>query len=195
MAGEQGLESMAAAARDGDAAAARALVGAVGGSLLGVIRSVLGATHPDVEDVLQEALLGLFDALASFRGECGLKHYACRIAARTALDARRRGARARRRTEALEIETRAQGTPAAPADRADACRRLELVRALLDELPAEQAETFALRILCEWSLEEVAGATGAPVNTVRSRMRLAKEALARRLDHDRVLLEELEVAG
>jgi RNA polymerase sigma-70 factor (ECF subfamily) len=44
-------------------------------------------------------------------------------------------------------------------------------------------------------MQEVADATGAPVNTVRSRLRLAKEALAKRIDEDPFLAEALEVAG
>jgi RNA polymerase sigma-70 factor (ECF subfamily) len=43
-----------------------------------------------------------------------------------------------------------------------------------------------------WSLEEVASATGVPVNTVRSRVRLAKEALRRRIEALPHLAVELE---
>ena len=41
--------------------------------------------------------------------------------------------------------------------------------------------------------EEVARATGAPLNTVRSRVRLGKEALRRRIETDAVLASALEV--
>jgi RNA polymerase sigma-70 factor (ECF subfamily) len=40
-------------------------------------------------------------------------------------------------------------------------------------------------------MQEVADATGAPVNTVRSRLRLAKEALRRRIEEDPALIEVL----
>jgi RNA polymerase sigma-70 factor (ECF subfamily) len=66
---------------------------------------------------------------------------------------------------------------------------------LLDELPEPQAEALVLRVAWGLSMQEVADATGAPLNTVRSRLRLAKEALARRLEDDPDLREELEVAG
>jgi RNA polymerase sigma-70 factor (ECF subfamily) len=46
-----------------------------------------------------------------------------------------------------------------------------------------------------WSLEEIAQTSGAPVNTVRSRLRLAKEALRRKIVADPVLAEELGVPG
>jgi DNA-directed RNA polymerase specialized sigma24 family protein len=33
-----------------------------------------------------------------------------------------------------------------------------------------------------WSLEEIAQQSGAPINTIRSRIRLAKDALRRRIE-------------
>lgn len=71
-------------------------------------------------------------------------------------------------------------------------RRLrEVMRALLARIPAEQAEAIALRFVLGWSLEEVARVTEAPVNTVRSRVRLAKKALRAAIEGDPVLAEEL----
>jgi RNA polymerase sigma factor (sigma-70 family) len=60
-------------------------------------------------------------------------------------------------------------------------RRRDLLRELLEDLPEEQAEALTLRVVMGWSLDEVARASGAPVNTVRSRVRLAKEALRARI--------------
>ena len=74
-----------------------------------------------------------------------------------------------------------------------AARRRALVRRLLDELPEEQAEALALRVALGWSLKEIAETTGTPLNTVRSRMRLAKEALRRRIGNDPDLADELGV--
>jgi RNA polymerase sigma-70 factor (ECF subfamily) len=65
------------------------------------------------------------------------------------------------------------------------------LRTLLEELPEIQAETFALRVALGYSMQEVAAATGAPVNTVRSRLRLAREALRRRIEQDPSLSEVL----
>jgi RNA polymerase sigma-70 factor (ECF subfamily) len=73
-----------------------------------------------------------------------------------------------------------------------ASRRRAAFRNLLDDLPEEQAEALALRFMVGWSLAELAEATGAPLNTVRSRLRLGKEALRRRIEGDPALAEELE---
>ena len=49
---------------------------------------------------------------------------------------------------------------------------------------------------CVWSsVEEIAQHAGAPQNTVRSRLRLAKEALKRRIESEPGLLEALEVTS
>jgi RNA polymerase sigma factor (sigma-70 family) len=86
-----------------------------------------------------------------------------------------------------------EATSGQPHDAVFAERRRRVVRELLETLPEEQAETFAMRVAMGFSLPEVAAATGAPLNTVRSRIRLAKEALRRRIDADPKLVELLEV--
>ncbi|HMI92524.1 MAG TPA: sigma factor-like helix-turn-helix DNA-binding protein [Polyangiales bacterium] len=61
-------------------------------------------------------------------------------------------------------------------------RRQASLHALLDTLPEVQGETLALRVVLGLSLLETAEATGVPVNTVRSRVRLAREALRARIE-------------
>ena len=57
----------------------------------------------------------------------------------------------------------------------------DLVRAAIDELPSPQAEALVMRVVFGYSVEEIAAEANAPVNTVRSRLLLAKAALRRRL--------------
>ena len=54
---------------------------------------------------------------------------------------------------------------------------MELLRDVLAQIPPEQAETLSLRVVLGWSLAEVAETMGVPLNTVRSRLRLAKTAM------------------
>ena len=72
-------------------------------------------------------------------------------------------------------------------------RRLAAMRSLLRELPIEQAEAFAMRCLLGDSLPEIAAASGANLNTLRSRIRLARTALLRRIHDDATLQELFEV--
>lgn len=157
-----------------------------------VVRGVLGPHTSELDDATQQALVALVHALPAFRGDCSPAGYACRIAFRTALGVR---AAAKKRARRREPELDVDAMPAEPGVRElpEAGRRMALLRSLLDELPPEQAEALCMRTVLGWSLEEIAQASGAPLNTVRSRMRLAKEALRAKIEGDAELLEELGV--
>jgi len=154
---------------------------------------MLGGGHPDVQDVVQQSLIGLVRALPAFRGDCPPEGYAQTIAIRTALLARKRTKIERsRRDDDAETETM-PASDRSPEHVALAERRQTLLRELLLEIPEEQAEALALRVMLGWSLDEVAQAAGAPLNTIRSRLRLAKEALRRRIEAQPDLYAALEV--
>lgn len=176
----------------GDRVALEALLRHVSPSVLRALRSMLGTT--DIDDALQESLLAFVAALPGYRGETNIRRYALRIGIRTALAARRRE-RARSgllddHVEATEPLVAPQSTP--PDDFISA-RQREAFRMLLDELPENQAEALALRVVFEYSLEEIATVTGAPINTIRSRVRLAREGLRTRIEADPALQQLLEV--
>jgi RNA polymerase sigma-70 factor (ECF subfamily) len=196
------LKALVVEAGAGDAAAVRRLLDSVAPAMLGVVHAVLGGGDRDAEDVLQDSLVGLVQGLGSFRGDSSFLHFARSIALRRALDQRRK--RARRGPEiaihaepsADENESRPQGLEdelpseaLSPAATALAHRRREAFRALLEELRPEQAEAFAQRVLFGYSMQEIALQTGAPLDTVKSRLRLAKAALRARIQDDPTLLE------
>jgi RNA polymerase sigma-70 factor (ECF subfamily) len=158
-----------------------------------VVRAVLGAGHADLDDVVQLSLILFVEALPSFRGECAPSAFAARIAARTALRARRRARVRQDHTTALEHEASFVSPATAPDEEASSHHRMELTRGLLDRLPEEQAECLTQRIVLGWSLDEIAQASGAPVNTVRSRIRLGKTALRRAIEADPVLVASLSL--
>src|SRR5436305_1245973 len=83
------LAPLAAAARDGDVRAARTLLVAIAPTIFRSVRGVLGAGHPDVEDIAQDAALALLESLPTFRGECSVRHFAARIAVLKSINARR----------------------------------------------------------------------------------------------------------
>jgi RNA polymerase sigma-70 factor (ECF subfamily) len=185
--------ALARTAQTGDARATKQLLEMVGPRMSAVVRVVLGADHADAEDVVQQSLIAFVQALPSFRGECEPPRFASRIAMRTAVAARRRARQRYARHDDLVDPDGLAAAPRAPQEMALAERRTTLIRELLGELPEEQAESLALRVVLGWTLEEVATATSAPINTVRSRLRLAKEALRRRIEADPILRETLEV--
>jgi RNA polymerase sigma factor (sigma-70 family) len=178
---------LAFAAIDGDGEALEALLRELAPGILGTVRAVMGISHPDRDDVLQECLIALVDALPAFEGRSTIARYATRIAIRLCLERRRRAQR-RHAKMALDGEI---DEVAVDGDDPEAGRRREAVRRLLDQLPEAQAETLALRICLGMSLEEVSEVTGAPVNTVRSRVRLARESLRARIEQDPSLVDLL----
>lgn len=188
------IKALAVAAAGGDVVATRRLLEAVAPRMMRAVQAVLGPANPDVDDVLQQALIGLVQALPAYRGECEPSYYGSRIAVRTAMASRKRTRVAwARQDDSREAELLASASPQ-PLECAEGERRRRLVRELLERIPEEQAETMAMRFMLGWSLEEIAKATSVPTNTVRSRLRLAKEALRRRIEADPLLAEELEVS-
>lgn len=176
---------------EGDVAAIREILEAVAPRVHAVARRVLGPGDPDTEDVTQEALIALVRALPSFRGEGTVAAFAARIGVRTAVASRNRRRRRAERRRALEREptpARVEGAEPSPSS-----RRLRILRELLEDLPAGQGETLALRVVLGCSLAEIAESTEVPLNTVRSRLRLAKEAMRRRIEADPALARALDI--
>lgn len=189
----EALLALARRAAAGDAQATQRLLRAVSPQVLRVVRAVLGASHPDTEDIVQEVLLGLLRALGDFRGESSVAYFASCIAFRRALEAKRRTQDVNRWLEQFQRFQQASGEqPLPPSEAAAIDLRRELLAHLMTELPKAQAEALALRAVTGLSIEKIAEASACPANTVRSRLRLAKEALRRRIMADPRLREYLE---
>lgn len=167
----------------------RDFVRATAPSILRVVRQILGAGHPELTDVVQEAQFGALEALATFRGQCTVLHFVWRVAALTAMNARRR---LQLREQITPADDTLDGYPSdepSPMGHALAARRRDAFRKLLDELPAVQSEVLALHCVLGLTIAEVASATGAPSNTVRSRLLAAKAALRERVSAEPELWE------
>jgi RNA polymerase sigma factor, sigma-70 family len=177
-----------------DRHATQRLVQEVGPAMLRAVRKVLGHAFTDGEDVLQEAVEGLLLALASFRGECTVLHFACRVAVLTALASRRRASfRAQWALDAPDAAAASTSPEPSPVEGLSATRRRETLGMLLDELPPAQAEVLVFHCALGFTVEEVASAVGRPAETVRSRLRLAKQALREKIEASTELAEILEL--
>jgi len=187
------LDELAGRAAAGDKEAVAQLVRAVNPSLTRVVRAVLGADHPDLDDGVQRALLAYVDALPAFRGDCDPRTYGKVVALHAALGVRKRAAREAARRAPVEAADRIPAPVPSPTEGLLSERRMEIFRELLSELPVEQAEAFAMRVILDLSFEEIAAHAGAPLNTIRSRLRLARERLKQRIESDPSLREALGV--
>ena len=189
------LSGLAHAAAEGDRSATHALLVALAPHLLRTVRSLLGRDNPDAEDVAQEAALVVLGALRGFRGESSVQRFATRTAVLVAMNARRKRAASKRGGEQTALTTDLDelvAHPDGPEERLLRQQAAEAVRALLLTLPAPQAEALALHCVGGCTLAEIATATNAPLQTVKSRLRLARRALRLTLDGKPALLELLE---
>jgi len=182
------LRPLVAAARAGDRAAMRALLAAVAPVVARAARRVLGRGNPDAEDVAQQALAAFVERLDSFRAESTVKHFAERIGVYRALSARR-DAQVRLRCLTADVPLEDLGFSevghgSAPAHDVARARCRELLLEALETLSPPQAEVLALHFLFDHTIVEIAGMMGTPEETVRSRLRLGKQALRTRIMGD-----------
>lgn len=182
-AGHERLTPLVLRAQQGEPDAVNQVVAELAPGVLRALTALLGRQHPDIEDLAQDVLLAVIHALPEFRGESTLLHFAVRIAARKSVLVKRRTRSVLGWLESFwqgEHPLRQSPTPALEELRGE--RQRALLRLLLSELPDAQAEALLLRVVCGHSIEEISTITQTPFNTVRSRLRLAKEALRQRID-------------
>jgi RNA polymerase sigma-70 factor, ECF subfamily len=183
------LADLARRALIADPGALRELLRKLAPHLRRVVREILGPGN-DADDCLQETLVAITNALPTFRGDSTILHYSIRIAIRCAVHARRRSRfNRRRRDRVFQLERALISQETSSGERAFASRKLAVLRELLDQLPAGQAHTFALHAVLDYSPKEISAMTRVPVNTVRSRIRLAREAMRRHIEDNSTLSE------
>jgi RNA polymerase sigma factor (sigma-70 family) len=185
------LADLAAAAALGKPGAVRTFLVMVLPHAFKVVRRVLGTRHPDVEDTVQESASNILQALPRYRGDASVLHFVCRVAVLTAMNVRRRQS-AHKRAFLRDDEASLDTVPSlrgAPDAELVARESAEAVRELLDTLPLEQAEVLALHCVLGYTIPEIAATSSVPAETVRSRLRLSKQALRDRALHDPRLLD------
>lgn len=179
---ERAVDPLAALARKataGSAEATRTLIVSVTPGVLRTVRGVLGPHHPEVEDTTQDSVWRFVSSLGGFRYECSVLHFACKIAVHTALNVRRRNRPQSARVDAL-VPDQLESHEPSPSDALGAAARRRVLRELFATLPEAQAEAFVMHIVLGMTVEETAETCEVPANTVRSRLRLAKQALRER---------------
>ena len=179
---ESECAKLAARAQTGDRAALAALLRGLTPRLRSAAARILGpgaaARGLDADDVLQEGLIELVRSLNALREVSKVEPYALRIVSRRAIRARRRAKKLDRpRVSSDHVE----GTAPSPEVDAERRRKAQALLDLLDELPAAQAEALYLRVALGHSLSEVSEVMGVPAETVRSRIRLARNSIRKKV--------------
>ncbi len=160
-------------------AALEQLLERFGGAMATLSRSML-RDAADAQDVVEEALMRAHEAGPGFRGERGVRTWMLRITANLCRDRLRR-----RRFVAASLDgptpVEDPGLRFDPVAGWDEHMDQRVMANRLDQaiarLPVDQREAVVMRHRLEMSHEEMRGALGVPLGTVKSRLARALEAL------------------
>ena len=130
-----------------------------------------GAPRDAVDDVVQDVFVTAFRRLDELRWEVSPRGWLYGVTRKVAYRYRRTAARTGRKNAAVATVTRSADNPHRQLDAADA------VAAVLNQLDATQRETFVMTELLGMSGPEIAAELSVPLNTVYSRLRLARKRM------------------
>ena len=136
--------------------------------VLGLAYRILG-NRADALDASQEVFVAVFRKAASFRHQAAFTTWLYRLTVNACNDHARRRSRLPQPAEAVDV--------ASPDAIARADDRIAIAGAIA-RLPFEQRTAVVMRDLLGLSYEEIAGATGSAVGTVKSRISRGRAALA-----------------
>ncbi len=139
----------------------------------------LGVREADVLDQAQKVFLTAHFKLAEFEGRSQITTWLFGICQRVASDYRR-SALFRREvaTDSAEMDLYG-GSHEDSSQGAESRQRAQVAETILNKLPEAQRLVFVLFELEEMSGQDIAELLGISVGTVRSRLRLAREAFSR----------------
>jgi len=144
----------------------------------------LGVASANAEDACQEVFIVLHRRLLDLRADASARAFLFGIATRVASEHRRKQARTATLELPDDVPALAGATdPFVAAANAQAARQLERFLVALD---ADQRAVFMLVELEDFSVPEVCEALGAKLNTVYSRLRLARARFVRFLSEEGV---------
>jgi RNA polymerase sigma-70 factor (ECF subfamily) len=130
----------------------------------------LGVPDADVDDVVQEVFIVAHRRLAEFEGRSAVTTWLFGIAFRVMQEHRRRAVARQRREQQAE----AGRPPTEPDKRLSRTEAVGVLDELLARLDEEQRGVFVMAEVAKLTAPEIAELTGAKLNTVYSRLRLAR---------------------
>ena len=164
-------------AGQGDESAVRKLYRAHISKLQRHAGRILGATDPDVEDVVQQAFLAALDGAAKFDGRSSVQTWLFGIVTRRALDAARARYRRRRFSRLLSsvgLGGAHHGHQAAPDKAYQAASEAERTLAVLSPL---QRVVFVLHDIEGYTFAEISGLTDVGISTLHGRLLSARKSI------------------
>lgn len=149
----------------------------------------LGVSEAGIDDAVQDVFLVVHRRLGAFEGRSSLKTWLFGIVLRVARTHRRSARRKSPCERAPGLISDPESVEGPRAERPDAkTERSEAVRvlyALLDELSDDKREVFVLAELEQMTAPEIAEALGANVNSIYSRLRVARQEFEKAVQRHR----------
>ena len=154
-------------------------------SILHLVRCRVGGGSLWVEDVAQDVFVQVHRKAATFEGRSSVKTWLYAVAINVCRDHQRHQRRAPSAGAAdpdgVEPLLQLPDTSLDPLEQLEQQERGVLVRAAFDELSPAHRTVLYMRDHEDMSYEQIAGALGVPLGTVRSRLHNARAALAETL--------------
>jgi RNA polymerase sigma-70 factor, ECF subfamily len=130
----------------------------------------LGVPDATIDDAVQEVFITVHRRLGEFERRSALKTWIYSIAYHTAQNHRRSA----RRREASALDSELPSREPGPGEHVAGAQAGRFVLEFLEQLPRERRDVFVLCVLEELSAPDVAEILQVKVNTVYSRLRLAR---------------------
>lgn len=180
--------ALAGAAANGDQVARRDLVDRVLNQVRRTTAYLING-GPEADDLAQLALMQILGSAGSYRGECSLEYWADRIAVRTVMKHIHKVRRRERLSEAVH-------EPSVPSEdiegQAESHGLRKRLAVLLQKLSSDRRTAVVLHHVQGYDLSEISELTGAPVNTVRDRLRIGRAQLRQHILRDPALRDWVE---
>jgi RNA polymerase sigma-70 factor (ECF subfamily) len=132
----------------------------------------LGVREAELDDIVQEVFVVTHRRLAEFEGRSAITTWLFGITYRVVRDYRRSAAARARR----EAEASVGRPPTEPDRKLSRTQTAELLDRMLDMLDEEQRSVLVMADMMQMTAPEIAELTETKLNTVYSRLRLARQA-------------------
>ena len=129
----------------------------------------------DAEEVVQETFMNIYRNIANFQFRSSLKTWIYRITVNTALNFVKKHAKHRKQTPYIEAFSGTQEPDAFKL--LETAEEEDRIQRLLNALSADHRAVTVLRSVQGLSYQEISEVLAIPINTVRSRIKRAREAL------------------
>ncbi len=166
-------------ASNGDREAFEAIYRAVSGFVYSLALRVT-RNHADAQEVTQDVFIKIHRSLKSFGFRASFKTWVYRITTNTAINSYRKRIRQMSRQSDFDTAIKTEGVEPTVEQTVDTKNSQEQLMHLLGELNPDQRSCIVLREIEGLSYKEISKTLRININTVRSRLKRARQALMSR---------------